>query len=278
MNSMRTYLSPARASRAGITTARRAQTVEAAIQTEDSMMAPRHERPVPRHSGGRSLAGRIVLYLVAPIFLYYGLHQAGLTDVQALLIGAGASALSTAFTAIRKRRFDGLAVAMTTLLLLSSGVSLLSGSPRFLLARDGGITAITGIWFFASLLGKRPLTFSFARPLLEGRKLFDPTIRQWVAPTGPSWDTLWERVPAFRQLWRVTAAIWGTCTLLDAVIRVVMAYTLPIDVVPGLAGVLWPVTFMLLQVITNLYFLRAGFWPMLRGEFDPASAAPRAAA
>jgi hypothetical protein len=242
------------------------------------MMAPRHERPAPQRSGGRSLTIRIVLYLVAPIGLYDGLHQAGLTDVQALLIGSGASVLSAAFTSIWKRRFGGLAVAMTVLLLLSSGVSLLSGSPRFLLAKDGGITAITGIWFFASLLGKRPLTFSFARPLLEGRKLSDPTIRQWAAPTGPSWDTLWERIPEFRRLWRITTAIWGACTLLDAVIRVVMAYTLPIAVVPGLAGVLWPVTFILLQVITNIYFLRAGFWPMLRGEFDPASAVPRAAA
>jgi hypothetical protein len=229
-------------------------------------------------SGGRSLAGRIVLYLIAPIGLYYALHQAGFTNLQALLIGSGASALSTAVTSIWKRRFDGLAVAMTTLLLFSSGASLLSGSPRFLLARDGAITAITGIWFFASLLGKRPLTFTFARPLLEGRKLFDPTIRQWVTPTGQSWDTLWQRIPAFRRLWRVTAAIWGACTLLDAMIRVVMAYTLPVDVVPGLTGMLWPVTFMLLQVITNIYFLRAGFWQMLRGEFDPASGIHRAAA
>lgn len=245
---------------------------------EDGVMAPRHERPGSGRNGGRALIIRIVLYLVAPIGLYYGLHLAGLSDVHALLVGAGSSALSTACTCVWKRRFDGMAVAMTALLLLSSGASLLSGSPRFLLAKDGGITAVTGIWFFASLLGARPLTFSFARPLLEGRKLFDPTIRQWVAPTGPSWDTLWERMPAFRRLWRVTAVIYGACTLLDAALRVVMAYTLPIDVVPGLAGALWPVTFVLLQVITNIYFLRAGFWPMLRGEFDPASAVPRAAA
>ena len=45
-----------------------------------------------------------------------------------------------------------------------------------------------------------------------------------------------------------------------------MAYTLPVDLVPGLGGALWPVTFVVLQVITNVYFARAGFWLILRGE------------
>lgn len=56
-----------------------------------------------------------------------------------------------------------------------------------------------------------------------------------------------------------------------------MAYTLPVDRVPALGGALWPVTFLVLQVITNVYFFRAGLWDMLRGERDspgpPAAAA-----
>jgi len=57
---------------------------------------------------------------------------------------------------------------------------------------------------------------------------------------------------------------WGIALLVDAVIRVTMAYTLPVDLVPGLGGALWPVTFVVLQVITNVYFQRAGFWLILR--------------
>jgi hypothetical protein len=48
--------------------------------------------------------------------------------------------------------------------------------------------------------------------------------------------------------------MWGIGTLLDALIRVVMAYTLPVDVVPALGAYLWPVTFIGLQVPTNMYF------------------------
>ncbi len=45
-----------------------------------------------------------------------------------------------------------------------------------------------------------------------------------------------------------------------------MAYTLPVNLVPGLGSALWPVMFVVLQVITNVYFARAGFWLILRGE------------
>ena len=39
---------------------------------------------------------------------------------------------------------------MTTMLVLSTLVSLIAGSPRFLLARDAWLTGLTGIWFIAS--------------------------------------------------------------------------------------------------------------------------------
>ena len=49
----------------------------------------------------------------------------------------------------------------------------------------------------------------------------------------------------------------------DAAAKVTMAYTLPLDVLPGLAGSLWLVTFLALQVITNIYFAGAGLWTTL---------------
>jgi hypothetical protein len=74
----------------------------------------------------------------------------------------------------KDRRVDGLAVAVLLgVLLLSAGVSLIDGSPQFLAAKDGVLTAAWGGWFFISLRGTRPLTFRFSRPLLEGRKVFD---------------------------------------------------------------------------------------------------------
>jgi hypothetical protein len=60
--------------------------------------------------------------------------------------------------------------------------------------------------------------------------------------------------------------IWGAALLADAVVRLIMAWALPVSVVPGLGGALWPVTFVVLQVITNVHFARSGFWLILRSQ------------
>jgi hypothetical protein len=221
--------------------------------------------PVPvKRQSLRALAFDVV----APIALYYRLRSLGVGVWLALVAGAAAPAMSALAGLITRRRADGLGLSVMALLLLGAAVSLLTGSPRVLLARDGWLTGAWAIWFLLSLRARRPVTFVFSQPLLEGRRVFDPATRRWVAPRAVSWDALWDEVPRFRHIWRVTTVIWGAALLADAVTRLVMAWTVPISVVPGLGGALWPVTFVILQVITNVYFARSGFWLILRGQPD----------
>ena len=145
--------------------------------------------------------------------------------------------------------------------------------PRILLARDGLLTAAWAGYMYLSLLAPRPATFVVSRPLLEGRRVFDAAAGAWVPPASQTWDELWQRVPRFRRIWQACTVIWGTAILTDAVIRVAMAFTLPIGWVPALGGALWPVTFIALQVVTNIFFARSGFWRILR-DGSPASSAP----
>jgi hypothetical protein len=77
------------------------------------------------------------------------------------------------------------------------------------------------------------------------------------------WDGLWETSADFRRIWQVSTVIWAVALLADAVVRVVMSFTLPVDVVPGLGGALWPVTFLVIQVVTNIYYNRAGLYRIL---------------
>jgi hypothetical protein len=137
--------------------------------------------------------------------------------------------------------------------LATIALSLLTDNPRFLLAREGFITALWGLWFLATLRAQRPAAFRLARPLMEGRRSFGRA----------SWDELWATTPAFGRIWRVSTVMWGVGLLVDAVLRVLMSYTLPVSVVPGLGGALWPVTFIVLQVTTNVYYHRAGLYRML---------------
>lgn len=60
---------------------------------------------------------------------------------------------------------------------------------------------------------------------------------------------------------RTHTTIWGIGMMLDAVVRVVMAYTLPVDVVPLLNAVQYGVLIVLLLVISIAYSRAVGLVP-----------------
>ena len=202
--------------------------------------------------------------IVAPIALFYGIRAAGGSVWLALVAGGVPPAISTVVGVLARKRIDLTGMVMLAALVVSAAFSLITGSPRALLARDGLVTAGWAGYMYLSLLARRPATFTVSRPLLEGRRVFDPATRHWVRPAHRSWDELWQQLPRFRWIWRVCTVIWGTAILADAVIRVIVAVALPISVVPAVGGALWPVTFIVLQVVTNIFFARSGFWRILR--------------
>ena len=59
-------------------------------------------------------------------------------------------------------------------------------------------------------------------------------------------------------MWRVSSVMSAVGTITDAVIRVVMAYTMPADELPGLGTGLVLVTSMVLIVVTNVYYIACG--------------------
>jgi hypothetical protein len=223
--------------------------------------------PPPPTSLKRQLA-LLVLDVGAPIGLYYGLRAAGLSNLVALGAGAIVPAVGVVIQLLTRRRLDGMGGVVVLSVLATIAGSLITDSPRFLLARDGFITALWGLWFLATLRARRPAAFALARPLMEGRRPFGTA----------SLDDVWAREPAFQKIWRVSTVIWGAGLLIDAVLRVLMPYTLPVGVVPGLGGALWPVTFIVIQVVTNVYYHRAGLYRLLGAPISgwrPAGRVPR---
>lgn len=99
-------------------------------------------------------------------------------------------------------------------------------APRFLLAKDGWLTAVVGLALLATLRARRPVMFVVGRAMVRKS-----------GESADDWDELWDTSARFRRVWRMLTAIWGVGVLLDAAVRVVMAYTLPIDAVPALSTV-----------------------------------------
>jgi hypothetical protein len=228
--------------------------VEAHVQSSTiprlAATRPERERPRWRRPGLLWFA----FDLLAPTALVYLLLWRGAGLYVALLASASLSAVSALVSYRRGTGNQRLAPYMLALALAGFAVALVTGSDRFLLAKESVLTATVGCWFLVSIWTARPLAYQFARPLLEGR----------FGNNGPAWELLWEREPRFRRIWRVSSAMWAVATLTDAVVRVVMAYTLPVPAVPALQTGLMIATTLLMQVVTGVYYARAGFWPLIR--------------
>lgn len=211
----------------------------------------------------------LLVDLVLPVALYYLLRLAGLDPLLALILGGVPTMAFLIGQWIHRRKLDAFGAFVLVLVVACIGVSLLTGSPRFLLAKGGAFTGVIGLGFLATLLMSRPLPFTLARAMLRR------------SPAGTalhteSWDELWERDAWFRRVWRVDTVLWAAGLLGDAAVRVIMAYSLPVDAVPGLSAALWAVTFVALQVAQHVYFTRSGLWRALRGQPDASGQTPRA--
>lgn len=209
------------------------------------------------------------LDLLVPTALFYAMVWSGAGLYLALLVSAGLSAASAVVSYRRGAGDQSFAPYMLALQLVAFGIALVAGSDRFLLAKESLLTAMVGCWFIGSLWTSRPLAYRFTRPLLEGS-----WGRRWGLPE-VSWEAVWAREPRFRHIWRVATVMWGVVTLLDAVLRVVIAYTAPLHAVVALQTAMFAVTIILMQPVTHIYYARAGLWRLLweaRERRRPASA------
>lgn len=170
--------------------------------------------------GRGSAAGWLGVDLVLPFVLYYGSRLAGADAWTALMLGAVGPLARVVVTAVRARRLERLGLFALTVLGAGTVVGLLSPDPRLLLVRESWLTALVGAWILASLLGEKPV-------------LYEATRRLMPVAAAEGWRRDWETRPAFRRVLRRMTAAFGAAFLLDAAARVLMAYTLPVDVVPA---------------------------------------------
>ena len=205
------------------------------------------------------------LDLAAPAAIYYLLRALGVSNLVALGAGAVVPAAGVLYQLAVRRHTDGVGLVVVATVAATIIMSVATRNPRFLLARDGLTTALWGVWFIASVAARRPAAFILARPLMEGRRVF----------AAGSWEALWQTEPRFRRIWRVASVMWGAGMLVDAAVRVVMSYTLPIHVVPGLGLPLWAATFVVIQIVTNTYYNAAGLYRILGARWIRARQARR---
>ncbi|MGZ0149463.1 VC0807 family protein [Kribbella sp. WER1] len=186
----------------------------------------------------------VLVDLVVPLVIFYGLRRAGVGVVGATLAGSVIPVLRTVYSVVRGRKVDWMAVFVIVALGVGTVASLVMDSPRMLLAKDGVITALCGLWMLGTVALGKPLLLAVGRGIAEAKR---------GEGGGEVWASRWESEPRFRHGIRLITTVWGVGLVADAVVRVVIAYALPLDAVPGVTTVQWIVLFVLLYGFMMVY-------------------------
>lgn len=194
------------------------------------------EKPVP-DAGLRRLVRdnvrTVVFEVIVPMVLFYGLRAVGVSQWWALMAGILVAAPYAVWTVVRQRRVDLLALVTLSVLVLSVVLGLLSDDPRTLAIREGWTAAIGGLigaWMLITVVVGRPAQLTLGRTIAEVKR---------GAEGAAAWAARWGTDARFRRGLRINTAAWGVVLLANAVVHVVLVYTLPIDLISVVTTVVW---------------------------------------
>ncbi|MEC3952549.1 VC0807 family protein [Nocardia sp. CDC153] len=165
--------------------------------------------------------------IAVPLGAYYILHWAGYSDFTALLAGGLVSGAMVLVEVVRARRIDVMSALVLGGFVFGIASSLISGDARMMIVRDSLTTAVIGVAFTVSALVGKPLTYIAARKAFSGSP-------QKLAEMEYKFDN----IPMVRRVHNRIAAMWGVGMIGESVVRVVLAYRLPIHTMAWLSSVL----------------------------------------
>ncbi len=196
----------------------------------------------PRFGG---LYRSLIINVGIPFVVVQVLLHRGVPAVTALAISAIFPFADALMGIVRARRFDPIAVLSLLAIVIGIGTSGMSGNPAFAVAKESLFTGVFGVVFLGSLWAKRPMIFTLGKQFSTGG---DPA-------AAAAWDARWE-TPDFRRVVRRLTAAWGGAFLLEALLRVIVAFTLPVGV-STVASPLLGVTVILGLVLWTTTCVRA---------------------
>lgn len=176
----------------------------------------------------RGILISLVLNIAIPLLLYnLSKRYISSSDVVALSVAAIFPFVNSLFGIIRHRQIDLIAVlALLGTIVGMCGV-LLGGDAKLLLIRESFFTGVLGLVCFISLLFPRPLMFYFARQMVAGKD----------AEKLAAFNTMAQN-PHVLAVHRRITIVWGFAFFGEFLVRVILAYTLPVVVVLGVAPII----------------------------------------
>ncbi|WP_179332517.1 VC0807 family protein [Streptomyces sp. Tue6028] len=186
----------------------------------------------------------LIMDVAVPLASYYLLKNGfGMSTVAALAWSSVVPAVRTLWSLVKERTFNGLAGLILLVNVVGLLLSLVAGDPRLMLAKDSGVGSVVGIGILLSVRLGRPM-------MTQGMK---PFLIKGDAAKNAAWERLLAGSERFRQAERTFSLIWGAALLGECVLRVVGAYTLPVDTMVWLGTVVMVATIGLAILLSGRF-------------------------
>ncbi|SES50024.1 hypothetical protein SAMN04487983_11044 [Streptomyces sp. yr375] len=174
----------------------------------------------------------LLMDVAVPLGSYYLFKGAfGMSTFAALAWSSLVPALRTGWSAVRERAVNGLAGLILVVNVVGLVLTFVSGDPRLMLAKDSVVSSTVGIGILVSVVLGRPMMTAGLKPFLV----------KGDAVKEAAWGRLESGAAAasadFRRRERAFSLVWGVVLLTECVLRVVGAYTVPVDTMVWLGSV-----------------------------------------
>ncbi|MEU0024855.1 VC0807 family protein [Streptomyces sp. NPDC006335] len=193
----------------------------------------------------------LIVDVAVPIGAYYLLKDGvGMSTLMALGLSSVVPAVRTGWSVVKERAVNGLAALILVVNVVGLLLSFVAGDPRLMLAKDSGVSSVIGIGILVSVALGRPMMTAGMKPwLVKG-----------IAEREDAWTRLQAGSEDFRRAERRFSVVWGVVLLTECVLRVVGAYTLPVDTMVWAGSVVMVVS----MVVAFLVSGAIGAGPMAR--------------
>jgi hypothetical protein len=193
----------------------------------------------------------LIVDVAVPIGAYYLLKDGlGMSTLMALGLSSVVPAVRTGWSVVKERAVNGLAALILVVNVVGLLLSFVAGDPRLMLAKDSGVSSVIGIGILVSVALGRPMMTAGMKPwLVKG-----------IVEREDAWARLQAGSEDFRRAERRFSAVWGVVLLTECVLRIVGAYTLPVDTMVWAGSVVMVVS----MVVAFLVSGAIGAGPMAR--------------
>ncbi|GHI05865.1 hypothetical protein AQI88_09510 [Streptomyces cellostaticus] len=174
----------------------------------------------------------LLVDVAVPLGSYYLFKDAfGMSTFAALAWSSVVPAVRTVWGLVKERKTNALAGLILVVNLVSLLLSFVSGDPRLMLAKDGGVSSTVAIGILVSVVLGKPMMTAGMKPFLV----------KGDAAKEAAWQRLTSGAAAgsaaFLRKERAFSVVWGVALLAECIARVVGAYTIPLDTMVWLGTV-----------------------------------------